>query len=526
MLKRTIFWLNEPLTPGLTAGDLRDEINGLAKLRGALDARDNRLAVALEAVVGGRDAVEVVRESTGCSRREARRRAERAQALKDMPNTAGALSEGRITTEHADALVRAGKDTDPAAVDADTQLLDQVADEPADKAGRLTDEWARRRQSPEDLEAAHRRARAKRRVDFFPTEDKMLRASITGDNTTMAMIQATVLDIAQRMHTNEGGRDNPKHDRTWAQYRYDAVLVALGIEPFPPPRTHHGRTTNGSGAAGGSASATAGDARRGSGGSRRPDGQGPRHGRTSNGHPRKAGNHPAPKDVAASLWNADNFVNEPDSGGNGLSLPGITGDALTGDLHEPQDMTTSEADVFSETDGSPWDDGLHGSTGRGCVCGGGKLSQRNQIVIVAQLDDLAGKGNGTLGGLIPGTGPISRSELERLACNADLQGLIFSGSGEPLWLGRRRRTASAAQHKALVARDRGCVLCGANPHHCHAHHILPWQNDGPTDIDNLALVCHQDHSKIHDRQLRLKRHPDGTWTTTHDPTMVKAHDTS
>ncbi len=466
MLSKTISWLNEPLAPVLTGADLRAEIAGMARLRGAMDARDNRLAAALEAEVGGRESIEVLREATGCSRREARRRTEQAKVLKDMPNAAKALAEGRITTEHADALVRAAKDTDPAAVDADTKLLHQVADTPADKAGKLADEWARQRQEPEDLEAAHRRARAKRRMDFFPTEDNTLRASITGDNTTMAMIQATVLDMAQRLHHNEGGRDNPKHERTWAQYRYDAMLVALGIEPFPPPP-----------ARGPSGAATTDD----------------------------------PESTWATGGAAWDVGSRDGGPGDGRPKDGRPGDGEHGNGRPG--------------DGRPVDGGPGGYSGR-CSCGRRGLSQRNQIVVVAQLDDLAVEQEDTLGGLIPGTGPISRSELERLACDAELQGLIFNGRGEPLWLGRRRRSASAAQRTALVARDKGCVLCGTSPHHCHAHHIVPWQNDGPTDIDNLALVCHQDHAKIHDRKLRLHRRPDGTWTTTHDPKMAEAHDTS
>ena len=445
MLNETIRWLNEPLAPGLTAGDMRDRIKELARLQGALDGCNNRLAVALQAAVGEQKGIEVVRESTGCSRREARRRSERAVALNDMPNTSEALSEGRITTEHADALVRAAKNTDPAAVDTDTQLLDQVSQEPADKAGQLAAEWARQRQSAEDLEEAHRRARAKRRLDFFPGEDDMLRAVITGDNTTMAMLQARVLDMAQRLHTSQGGRDNPKHDRTWAQHRYDALFVALGIEPFPAPR----RARTGSAATG--------------------DGR-------------------------------------PSNRGAGVGDDG--------------------ADLVSDHYDEAWDDGAYGDTGGRCVCGGGKLSQRNQIVVVAQLDDLTGTDLGGPGARIPGVGPIARSELERLGCDADLQALLVDTRGEPLWLGRRRRSASPAQLKALVARDKGCVMCGASPHFCHAHHIVPWQNGGLTDIDNLVLVCLQDHNKIHDRQLRLHRQPDGRWTTTHDPHMVKAHDTS
>ena len=96
----------------------------------------------------------------------------------------------------------------------------------------------------------------------------------------------------------------------------------------------------------------------------------------------------------------------------------------------------------------------------------------------------------------------------------DLFGILFDGNGLPLWHGRRTRTVSPQQWRTLVARDRGCVLCGASPSHCHAHHIIPWSPPaaGPTDIDNLALVCNRHHHHIHQHNLTLARGPDGGWT--------------
>ena len=114
---------------------------------------------------------------------------------------------------------------------------------------------------------------------------------------------------------------------------------------------------------------------------------------------------------------------------------------------------------------------------------------------------------------IPGAGPIPRSELERLACEAEIFGVLFSGDGQPLWHGRRLRTVSPQQWRALLARDRGCVLCGAGPGYCHAHHIVAWTAParGPTDIDNLVLVCNRHHRLIHQHGLVLARGPDGGW---------------
>ena len=145
-------------------------------------------------------------------------------------------------------------------------------------------------------------------------------------------------------------------------------------------------------------------------------------------------------------------------------------------------------------------------------------SLRNQILVIAHTDAITGA-DPDARCEIPGTGPIPRSELERLACGAELFGALFDGNGLPLWHGRRTRTVTPQQWRMLIARDRGCVLCAASPGHCHAHHIVPWTAPakGPTDIDNLVLVCNRHHHHIHQHDLTLTRASDGQWST-HDPT--------
>ena len=140
-------------------------------------------------------------------------------------------------------------------------------------------------------------------------------------------------------------------------------------------------------------------------------------------------------------------------------------------------------------------------------------SLRNQILVIAHADAITGA-DPDARCEIPGAGPIPRSELERLACDAELFGALFDGNGLPLWHGRRTRTVTPQQWRMLIARDRGCVLCAASPGHCHAHHIVPWTAPakGPTDIDNLVLVCNRHHHHIHQHDLTLTRAPDGQWS--------------
>ena len=65
-------------------------------------------------------------------------------------------------------------------------------------------------------------------------------------------------------------------------------------------------------------------------------------------------------------------------------------------------------------------------------------------------------------------------------------------------------------------RDGGCTFpgCDRPPGWTQAHHVIHWIKDGPTDIDNLALLCHFHHHRIHEGGFGATRGPDGTMTFT------------
>lgn len=129
---------------------------------------------------------------------------------------------------------------------------------------------------------------------------------------------------------------------------------------------------------------------------------------------------------------------------------------------------------------------------------------RTQMLVIAHADGTAE---------IPGLGPIPATELDKLTCTSDLFGLVFATDGQPLWHGTRVRLADDNQWRALIARDRGCVICNAHPSKCEAHHLAFYRppTNGGTDIDNLALVCRHEHHLIHHHRHQLQKRPDGTW---------------
>ena len=103
--------------------------------------------------------------------------------------------------------------------------------------------------------------------------------------------------------------------------------------------------------------------------------------------------------------------------------------------------------------------------------------------------------------------PVAADQIARLAAGAKILPAIFSAEGDPLWLGRADRNASAGQRIALAARDGGCVNCAAPAEGGEPHHIEWFSRGGPTDIDNLAWLCERCHHLIHDDGWQL--HSDG-----------------
>jgi hypothetical protein len=89
--------------------------------------------------------------------------------------------------------------------------------------------------------------------------------------------------------------------------------------------------------------------------------------------------------------------------------------------------------------------------------------------------------------------------LAREACDCFITRMIVDDHGVPLDLGRTQRLVSPAQRRALIERDRHCAYpdCDRGPEWCDAHHIVPWEDLGPTDLDNLALLCRYHHTRMH-----------------------------
>ncbi|MBY4012609.1 DUF222 domain-containing protein [Rhodococcus fascians] len=108
-------------------------------------------------------------------------------------------------------------------------------------------------------------------------------------------------------------------------------------------------------------------------------------------------------------------------------------------------------------------------------------------------------GDGTSVGWLPWMGPLSRNTSRQLACDCLLTAIVMDENGNPLNLARTARTVTAKQKRALTARDHGCAFpgCGKPAAWTEGHHIWHWTDGGPTDMDNLVLLCGFHHRLVH-----------------------------
>jgi hypothetical protein len=101
---------------------------------------------------------------------------------------------------------------------------------------------------------------------------------------------------------------------------------------------------------------------------------------------------------------------------------------------------------------------------------------------------------------------LSRATVERLLCDCDVNRVVMDGPSEVLDLGRSTRTPSDKQFKALIVRDGHCQAKGCNVpwQLCQPHHINWWTHNGPTDLNNLQLLCRHHHRQAHKHDAQAR----------------------
>jgi Domain of unknown function (DUF222)/HNH endonuclease len=134
--------------------------------------------------------------------------------------------------------------------------------------------------------------------------------------------------------------------------------------------------------------------------------------------------------------------------------------------------------------------------------GGGGPTAPSPYLVVAHvpLATLADP-TSTLAGELEHHGLVGAPTLRRLACDAAVVIAVDDDVGHTMYEGRARRDPTGAQRRELWRRDRHCRFPGcAHATFTHPHHLVPWHPAGPTDLDNLVLLCEHHHRRMHARQ--------------------------
>ncbi len=90
-------------------------------------------------------------------------------------------------------------------------------------------------------------------------------------------------------------------------------------------------------------------------------------------------------------------------------------------------------------------------------------------------------------------GPIPVAMARDLASDSFLR-VVFHRSGDIRAVSHLGRTINRRLRTALAHRDRCCVVPGCGvPYGLEIDHVVPFAEGGPTELGNLALLCHHHH---------------------------------
>jgi hypothetical protein len=144
--------------------------------------------------------------------------------------------------------------------------------------------------------------------------------------------------------------------------------------------------------------------------------------------------------------------------------------------------------------------------------------QRPHLTLTVSAEALRGDPDAAPA-VLSGVGPIHPATARRIACDAvrtvvtvappaPADGPAWTGVGAPvvpLSVGRKTRTVPASMRTALCLRDNGCRFpgCDRPPAWTDGHHIIHWDDGGPTELDNLVSLCRSHHRRVHDEGWRI-----------------------
>ncbi|MDX1435097.1 MAG: DUF222 domain-containing protein, partial [Gammaproteobacteria bacterium] len=98
-----------------------------------------------------------------------------------------------------------------------------------------------------------------------------------------------------------------------------------------------------------------------------------------------------------------------------------------------------------------------------------------------------------------GCSDLPIESVKRITCDCSTVTVVDGLDGEPLAVGRKRRTLPVALRRALWSRDEGCSFPGcAHRRYVAGHHVEHWADGGETSLENTMLLCSRHHRLVHE----------------------------
>jgi hypothetical protein len=133
-----------------------------------------------------------------------------------------------------------------------------------------------------------------------------------------------------------------------------------------------------------------------------------------------------------------------------------------------------------------------------------RASQRPHLQVTATLETLRGLA-GAPAADMEFSSPIGTRTVQRLACDATISRILLNPDSVVVDVGRSMRVVSAPTRRALNVRDGHCRWpgCDRPASWSAAHHMVHWICGGATNLDNLILLCHRHHTRVHEGGWQL-----------------------
>ena len=221
----------------LSCGEARHVLSACKSAMAALTAAQTSAArVVAGAEQHGDGGAQVLADTAGMSRYDARGRVKTAQTIEATPAVRDAVESGRVPQTNAKRLAEAIEKTGAGAVESDTELLSKAASMRPEQFTKEARRWAADRQR-DGGEGDYRRLRARRRVRVWDGDDGMVHVHGEFDPVAGHRIGNRLRAVAGRLHASDkkqAGGDSER--RSFDQCMADALE---SLTSSTTAREHH-----------------------------------------------------------------------------------------------------------------------------------------------------------------------------------------------------------------------------------------------------------------------------------------------